>query len=360
MTVIVYGDFSSARCYLAARRADALIAAGQPVDFRVVESQPDRPVSGTQLSPVDRDDLRAEFAALTQLLLPGEELPWTLPPIVPKTEAAVSAYGGVYDSAAANDVRRLLFELYWRDGLDIGSPNALRSPLVGPVLRAGSCVDPLRQFGYAVSVDRGPITTAAYRRISSWRGEWTELGRPDLPVVLIDGSVQVGVDAVRRLGTEIADAGVDPAPVLDDPRRYPAVRVRPPATWVSEIGGRLRYAYRALPAEGERRKALTAASARPRQRGQQTDLSLCQASGGAPAQPDRQRGAGQQADRDRGPLPAGEQHEQGRRGGQRDHEKRDVHLERPGRRRIARFVDRLHEYQRCVRRHADSAAEQRD
>ena len=174
MSMVVYADFTNPDCYLATRRCDALAAAGVPVDFRAVEHRPDPTV-------IDQDAVTERFRVLQHLLLPGEQLPWTRPPRISTSEAAASAYAAVSDTPVAGEVRRLLYELYWRDGIDIGNPNLLRTPLAGPVLRSGSAADPLRQTGYAVHVDRGPVTTAAYRRIRAWRTEWQELGSPALP-----------------------------------------------------------------------------------------------------------------------------------------------------------------------------------
>jgi hypothetical protein len=244
MSLIVYADFSCPECYLAGRRGDALSAAGVPIDWRAVERRPHLPVAGRRLSPAEQDGLTQRFAALQDVLLPGETLAWRMPAITPKTEAAVSAYAESYGAGVADDVRRLLFELYWLQGCDVGSPTAVRTPLAGPILRGDSHADPLRQSGYAVSVDRGPITTEAYQRIGSWRSEWQEIGCPELPVVLSGGATLHGLDAVRRLGKEITYVGATPEPELQDPRRYPEVSGRPNASWVSEIGGRWRNAYR--------------------------------------------------------------------------------------------------------------------
>lgn len=244
VSVIVYADFSCPDCYLASRRADALRAAGVEVDWRVVEHERRLPVGGRRLSPAQRDGLSGRFTGLAGLLLPGERLPWAMPTMVPKTEAAVSAYAEAYGAGVGDDVRRLLYTLYWLEGADIGSPAVLRTPLVGPILRGRSDAEPLRESGYAVSVARGPITTDAYQRIRCWRGEWQELDSPDLPVVLTGGATLTGLDAVRRLGKEITYTGASLEPELEDPRRYPQVSVRPPAAWVSQVGGRWRYAYR--------------------------------------------------------------------------------------------------------------------
>lgn len=244
MSIVVYADFTCPDCYLAAHRADALAAADVPIDFRAVERRPDLPVGGVCSSAADQDALTARYNTLQELLLPGEYLPWSLPLLTPKSEAAVSAYAEVYGSPVAGDARRLLFQLYWREGADIGNPNVLRNPLAGAILRSGSDADPLCQIGYAVNFDRGPITTGAHRRIRSWRAEWDELGRPAMPVVLVGGATLSGVEALRRLGKELTYADADVDPQLPDPRRYPHVVGRPSAAWVSQIGGRWRNVYR--------------------------------------------------------------------------------------------------------------------
>lgn len=244
MSSILYADFSCPECYVAANRADILAAAGVSVDFRAVEHQPELPVPGRRPTAADQDTLRSRFTDLRGLLLRGEELAWTMPPLIPKTEAAVSAYAEVYGSPVDDEVRRLLFDLYWREGADIGDPNVLRTPLAGAVLRSGSAADPLKQVGYAVSVNRSPITTLASRRVRTWRQEWQQLGNPALPVLLVDGATLHGAGAVRRLGKEIIYAGAQVNPDLPDPRRYPHVEVRPSLSWVSQVGGRWRNVYR--------------------------------------------------------------------------------------------------------------------
>ena len=245
MGIVVYADFTCPDCYLAARRADVLAAGSVTVDFCAVEHRPALPVNGLRLSAADQAAVIGRFDTLHGLLLPGEQLPWALPPFTPRSQASVSAYAEAYGSPVDGDVRRLLFELYWREGVDIGNPNALRTPLAGPILRSGSTVDPLRQAGYAVSVDRGPISTSAYRHIRLWRAKWQQLGSPTLPVLLVGSTTLHGIEALRRLGKEISYVGADVNPELPDPRRYPHVDVRPSAAWVSQIGGRWRYVYRA-------------------------------------------------------------------------------------------------------------------
>lgn len=250
MNLVVYADFTEPECYLAGRRVDALTHSRLParaepvlVDWRAVECDPHRPVTGDSASG-RADDLRSSFDSLAPLLLPGEQLPWRLPPVVPKTQAAVSAYAEAHGTAVAAEVRRLLFDLYWREGADIGSPTVLRTPLAGPMLRSGATADPLRQFGYAVGPHRDPITSSAYRRIRDWRAQWLELGAPELPVVLVDGTTLTGLDAVRRLGKEIIRLDADVEPKLGDARRYPPLDGAPALSWVSQIGGDWLHLYR--------------------------------------------------------------------------------------------------------------------
>jgi 2-hydroxychromene-2-carboxylate isomerase len=244
VTLIVYADFDSAKSYLASLRTDALVAAGVAVEWRAVQRRPERPVTGEQITPDVQDELTRVFAELDTLLLPGETFPRIVPTSAPNTEAAVSAYAESFGTSVAEDVRRLMFDLYWTHGADIGNPNVLRTPLAGPMLRANAGSDSMRHVGYAVSVSRGPITTDAYRRINAWRDEWQRLGCPETPVVLVDGATSVGIDAVRRLGKEIVYRGADIHPVATDSRRYPAVDGTPPPAWVSQIGGRWRHLYR--------------------------------------------------------------------------------------------------------------------
>jgi hypothetical protein len=243
VTLTIYADFDSVDCYLAARRAAVLWAAGVAVDWRAVQRRPERPVTGSPLAAGESAALVARFTELDALLLPGETLPQEAPTFAPNTEAAVSAYAEAYGSAAADDVLRLLFDLYWVRRADIGNPNVLRTPLAGPMLRANTGIDSMNQTGYAVSVSRGPIGSEAHRRISAWRDEWHQLHADALPVVLVDGATVAGTDALRRLGKEILYRDADLHPRLTDPQRYPAVGGRPSPAWVSEIGGRWRHVY---------------------------------------------------------------------------------------------------------------------
>jgi hypothetical protein len=201
-------------------------------------------VTGARLTPGEQEALARRFDELDALLLPGETLPRIPPTSAPNTEAAVSALAEAYGTPVADDVRRLLFDLYWTQGADIGNPNVLRTSLAGPILRANAGSDSMRQAGYMVSVSRGPITTEAHRCINDWRDEWQRLDTLAPPIVLVDGATLVGIDAVRRLGKEILYCGVPVDPDVEEPRRYPAVAGKPTLAWVSRTGGRWRHLYK--------------------------------------------------------------------------------------------------------------------
>lgn len=237
MGVVVYGDFTDPYSYLASRRVDALRAAGRAVDWRAVESQRQVPVTGTRDQARIADIARRRQQVAT-LLADGEELPGPRPGFVANPEAAVSAYAEAYGAGVADDVRRLLFALYWEHGPDIGSLNALRTPLAAPILRGNSLSDPLRRFGYAVSVTRGPITTSAWRRIRAWRAEWDTLGARELPIV-VDGSGPAlsGTAALRHLAEQMKQATTKLNTVLTNPPSQSEHTVRAPIGWASQTGG---------------------------------------------------------------------------------------------------------------------------
>jgi len=128
MSLVVYADFGSPACYLASQRTDALTAAGVPVDWRAVETDPRLPVGGRRVDKVDGDRLERELQSLASLVLPGEEVPQSLPGFRPNTRGAVSGYAEAYVAGVADDVRRLLFDAYWMRGADIEQRRDPASP----------------------------------------------------------------------------------------------------------------------------------------------------------------------------------------------------------------------------------------
>ena len=242
-TLVLYGDFSCPMCYVASQRVDALTNAGVAVQWRAVEHRPDLPVGGLRH---DVNTLPAAERALGDaraLLRPGEQLPAAVRALVPKTEAAVSAYAEACGAQVRDEIRRLLFSAYGEHGVDIGNPIVLHTLLASAFMRGKATSDPIRQFGYAVAVTGGPITSQAWRLLRSWRQQWQALGAPELPSLWDGTTVKSGEHALRQLAVEVRQA---PAPggLLESatPRAKvgskwrPPTTVCPPATWVSQVG----------------------------------------------------------------------------------------------------------------------------
>jgi 2-hydroxychromene-2-carboxylate isomerase len=237
--LVVYGDFSCAMCYLASQRVDVLNSAGVAVEWRAIEHREELPVTGRRRDVDAQSAAERALADARALLQLGEQLPAAVPALVPKTQAAVSAYAEACGAEVEDEIRGLLFNAYWADRMDIGKPELLHTLLAGTFMRGMATSDPIREFGYAVSLSRGPITTRAWRLIREWRQEWQDLGRPELPILRNGPRVQFGVRALRRLAIEVSHA---PTPDGAGPRgkvgsRWrPPTTVRPPATWVSQVG----------------------------------------------------------------------------------------------------------------------------
>ena len=201
--IVVYGDFNCPYSLLASIRLDALAKTGADVEWRAVEHAPNLPVIGRRLTDAGRAELDAELTDVRRLLRPGEDFPPATPNLVPKTEAAVSAYAEAAGIGVGDDIRRLLFDAYWTSHVDIGSPEVLRT-LLAPVIRRGhSDAFPLQAAGYAVSVNRGPITVRAYRRIRAWRDDWHATDVATIPTLVSGSRVLAGVDALNWLAQQV-------------------------------------------------------------------------------------------------------------------------------------------------------------
>jgi hypothetical protein len=237
--LVVYGDFNCAMCYLASQRVHVLNRAGVAVEWRAIEHREELPVTGLRHDVDAWSAAERALADARALLLPGEQLPAAVPALVPKTQAAVSAYAEACGAEVGDEIRRLLFTAYWVDGMDIGNLELLHSLLAGTFMRGKATSDPIREFGYAVALSRGPITTRAWRLIRDWRQQWQDLGCPELPILRDGTRVQSGVRALRRLAIEVSHAptpdGAGPRAKVESGWRPPTT-VRPPATWVSQVG----------------------------------------------------------------------------------------------------------------------------
>lgn len=224
--IIAYGDFSCPWSYLTWRRTEALRAQGVEIDWRSVEHDPWHTLG--QVDVADRfTALRAEVDKVEEHLLPGEVLPHTFAGFVPFTGAATSGYAEAYRSDVAAPVRRLLFEAFWRRGIDLNDARVVRTLLVDEMRQGSSPTELLTLWGYAVDVTGGPITQTGWRTIRDWRREWDDLAAaaPEaghvVPIVIIDDDAPVrGVAAVDAVGRLLAEEGLDSGAV--DVGRDPA------------------------------------------------------------------------------------------------------------------------------------------
>ena len=205
MGTIVYGDFTCPFSYLASWRVDLLAGTDAAVEWQAVEHAPHTPLTGQRLDTDRSEALATEWRRVQELLLPGEELPGRPPAHLSSTRAAVAGFAEAVGAGVADPVRRLLFRAYWVEGLDIGNPEILRALLAAPIRAGHATSAPLREFGYAVSPARGPVTSEAHRRIRRWQQEWAALGDATIPAVVQDRTVLTGVPAVLRLGDAVAD-----------------------------------------------------------------------------------------------------------------------------------------------------------
>jgi 2-hydroxychromene-2-carboxylate isomerase len=241
--LVVYGDFGCAMCYLASQRVDELTRAGVAVEWRAVEHRPELPVTGLRPDVDTRSAADRAVADARALGRPGERLPVAGPALVPKAQAAVSAYAEGCGTEVGDEIRRLLFTAYWVDGIDIGNPAVLHTLLGGTFMRGKATSEPIREWGFAVTVTGGPITTRAWRLTRDWNQEWQALGRPELPSLWDGTRVQSGERALMQLADEVNQAqtpeaapdGADLRAKVESEWRPPTT-VHPPATWVSQVG----------------------------------------------------------------------------------------------------------------------------
>jgi 2-hydroxychromene-2-carboxylate isomerase len=244
--LVVYGDFNCPWSYLASRRAALLARAGAQVDWRAVEHDPWVPRRFMDSSGRFAE-LRAEMERVSGHLLPGEELPYCLSGFVPRTTAAISGYAEAHGAGVGDRVRELLFQAFWQGGLDLGDARLVRTLLVDAIRSGSATSDTLHDWGYAVAVTGGPITSGAWRQIEQWRAQWRASGKEVVPVLVVDEEEpRFGVEAVEWLGAELLRTGVDvtqPPAALLPPQRH----VDPPDhSWVTQHGSRWLRDFQAL------------------------------------------------------------------------------------------------------------------
>lgn len=242
--IVVYADFNCPWSYLASRRAAVLATDGVQVDWRAVEHEPRCP--GRLLGRSARlARLRGEMDQVVAELLPGEVLPYSLAGFVPYTGAAVSGYAEAYAAGVATEVRQLLFEAFWMHAFDLGDATVVRTLLVDAVRSGSSPSDLLHEWGYAVDVTGGPVTTAAWRLLRVWAELWPDKDTEPVPVLVVDDAPpRFGIHAVTWLGAEMLTRGLESRPVPTSVHRA----VRPSGdlaslSWVSQHGNRWMRAY---------------------------------------------------------------------------------------------------------------------
>lgn len=210
---VLYGDFTCPWSYLAYRRLAALRVKGLGFEFRAVEHDPWRAHETSRREHLT--EVQREMDTVLGCLQPEEEYPYTLAGFVPHTKAAVSGYAEATAAGVADVAAPLLFEAFWRPGLDLSDPRVVRTLLADAIMGGSSPSDPLRRWGHAVDVTGGPMTTAGWRLVREWRGEWTGLGKEVVPVLVPHDEPPVfGVDAVQHAGELMGEWAVDPSTPL--------------------------------------------------------------------------------------------------------------------------------------------------
>ena len=205
--LVLYGDFTDPRSYLASRRVAALAAAGVEVDWRAVPARAARRSAGPRFA-----DLRADLERVLAGLLPEEDLPYCLAGFVftPGT-GAVAGYAAAYAAGAAACVRQLLFDAFWVHGCDLGDPLLVRT-LVVDAMRSSAGV-PHPGWTYPLTA-RGESRDAGTRRlVARWADEWRSMRLGAGPVLRVGAAEPLhGTAALAWLGAELTRRGVDPVP----------------------------------------------------------------------------------------------------------------------------------------------------
>lgn len=201
--VVVYGDFNCPWSYLASRRAARMAVDGMAVDWRAVEHDPR---AGETLSKGSErlDGVRADMEKVVEVLLPGEQLPYSLAGFVPNTGAAISEYAAAYNLGQAERVRQLLFEALWLHSVDLDDVRVVHTIVRDAIqVDASSGESSFKRDDHTDGVvPRSPSTVLGLRR--KWASEWRNKGRVMVPVIVVDGADPVfGIDAVEWLGLSL-------------------------------------------------------------------------------------------------------------------------------------------------------------
>lgn len=248
MTVIVYGDFTCPRCYLASQRADLVDRAGTAIDWRAVEHDSALPATGVPAA--GNLAMQRQIADVAALTMAHEHAPAGLPALISNTRAAVAAYAEAVSDGVGDAVRRRLFDAIWVRGANLSSAydvrrlvtdvmwpqdditDRLASPEIPSLLIQDQDLDRItRRSGGTVVPDGGPLTSAGWHRIRRWRRAWLALPSLALPAV-------IGPDRILRSGAEGLDYLADLAGAPARPRAVIAGRIaaREAATALAGVG----------------------------------------------------------------------------------------------------------------------------
>jgi len=172
--IVVYGSFNCPYSFLASRRVDHLIERGLvDAQWRAVVHDRDVPPRGVPVSGELAEMFDRELDQIRTLLRSDESFSVSRPSVQPNTTLAVAGYSAV-PANDAHRLRRAIFGAFWLKDLDIGDADVLR--------------------------ELGCPTASSMTTMEEWRDEWTDLGRPTVPMaVLPDGTVSRGLGVLTRL-----------------------------------------------------------------------------------------------------------------------------------------------------------------
>lgn len=207
-------DLTSPWAYLAHLRLDraagvdgggAEAPTGAP-EWHVFQPMTSRPMTGLRAPGPEQDRARDELEAVRAVALDGEEIPESLPSVLPHPRPVAAAYAEGVDLGRGPQVRAALLHAYWVEGRDIGDPEVLRRILPAVLVDDDTlCTgDPRREWGYVVSPAREPLSDEAYHLLERWQREWLDLGRPEPLALVGDGEARVGAAALTPTRAAVA------------------------------------------------------------------------------------------------------------------------------------------------------------
>lgn len=200
----VYGSFTCPWSYLASQRTDLWPRAARP-SWRMLDTEAapgaHLAAAGRRLDAGSAAATAADLERVRALLLPGEHLPAQSPSFVPHTGPAVVGYAEAVVAGVADQVRRLLFDAYWEQGLDIGVPEVLRRLLEAPLRAGTSQVRAVHDHGYAVTLTGGPLTGEAHRLLTTWHRAAPSSGSGGLPALTGHSVTPRGAAALYALAS---------------------------------------------------------------------------------------------------------------------------------------------------------------